>query len=186
MEDKELEFKVFLLKNICLENMNKLKESEEEYLKQLELETVLRNKKLLLTNLIENYRKQKNFENAKKYMIEYINILNLFPEKENQNAYWLLGRLFKDLGELISAKLYYLRGILIGVNIGEEYFDSENYFKMLEEYIVLCDSYTEVFEVEKIYNKAISVIFNLKTRFIFIKKYLELEKIDDVKRIVSI
>lgn len=184
--DTSLEFKVFLLKNICLENIDELKKSEEEYLQRLKIEVLIKNKKLLLTNLIENYRKQQNFENTKKYMIEYINILNLFTEKENQNAYWLLGRLFRDLGEVISSKLYYLRAILIGINLGEECFDSENYYIMFGEYIELCDDYSEIFEIENIYNNMIKIIPNLQVRFIFVKKYLELGLIDDVKRIVRI
>ena len=134
----EIEFKVFLLKNICLENLGEFYESEGKYLEHLEKETNEKNKKLLLTNLIENYRKQKEINKIKNYMVDYIKTLNLFSEEENQNAYWLLGRLFRDLDENISAKLYYLRGILIGVNIGKEYFDSENYYLMLEEYIEIC------------------------------------------------
>lgn len=184
--DEKFEFKVFLLKNICLENMNELKKSEEIYLKRLKIETVVKHKKLLLTNLIENYRKQNNFESAKKNMIEYINILNNFTEKENQNSYWLLGRLFKDFGETISSKLYYLRGILIGINLGDECFDSENYYTMFSEYLELCDNYNEIVEVEYIYNEMIKSIFNLQIRFLFVKKYLELERIDDVKRIIKI
>ena len=182
----EIEFKVFLLKNICLENLGEFYESEDKYLERLEKETNEKNKKLLLTNLIENYRKQKEFNKIKNYMVDYIKILNLFSEEENQNAYWLLGRLFRDLDENISAKLYYLRGILIGVNIGKEYFDSENYYLMLEEYIEICETYDEVLEVEKIYNETIKIIFNLRTRFVFVKKYLELSKVEDVKRIISI
>ena len=119
-------------------------------------------------------------------MVEYIKILSLFSEEENQNAYWLLGRLFRDLGESTSTKLYYLRGILIGINLGEEYFDPENYYTMLEEYIVICETYTEVIEAEKLYDKAIKIIFNLRTRFVFVRKYLELEKLEDVKRITNI
>ena len=182
----EIEFKVFLLKNICLENLGEFYESEGKYLEHLEKETNEKNKKLLLTNLIENYRKQKEFNKIKNYMVDYIKTLNLFSEEENQNAYWLLGRLFRDLDENISAKLYYLRGILIGVNIGKEYFDSENYYLMLEEYIEICETYDEVLEVEKIYNETIKIIFNLRTRFVFVKKYLELSKVEDVKRIISI
>ncbi|MEG0234707.1 MAG: helix-turn-helix transcriptional regulator [Cetobacterium sp.] len=182
----EIEFKIFLLKNICLENLGDFHKSERKYIEYLEKETNEKNKKLLLTNLIENYRKQKEFNKIKNYMVDYIKILNLFSEEENQNAYWLLGRLFRDLDENISAKLYYLRGILIGVNIGKEYFDSENYYIMLEEYIEICETYDEVIEVEKIYNETIKVIFNLRTRFVFVKKYLELDKVEDVKRIISI
>lgn len=182
----EIEFKIFLLKNICLENLGDFHKSERKYIEYLEKETNEKNKKLLLTNLIENYRKQKEFNKIKNYMVNYIKILNLFLEEENQNAYWLLGRLFRDLDENISAKLYYLRGILIGVNIGKEYFDSENYYIMLEEYIEICETYDEVIEVEKIYNETIKVIFNLRTRFVFVKKYLELDKVEDVKRIISI
>lgn len=182
----ELEFKVVLLKNICLENLGHFKESERAYINYLEKDISKRNKKLLLTNLIENYRKQKKFDKVEKYIVDYLKSLRLFSEEENQNAYWLLGRLFRDLGEKISAKLYYLRGILAGVNLGKEYFDSENYYMMLEEYIEICETYDEVMEVEKIYNKSVEVIFNLQTKFIFVKKYLELEKIEDVKRIISI
>lgn len=184
--NSEIEFKVFLLKNICLENLGGFYESEGRYLERLEKETNEKNKKLLLTNLIENYRKQKEFNKIKNYMVDYIKILNLFSEEENQNAYWLLGRLFRDLGENISSKLYYLKGILSEVNLGKEYFDSENYYTMLEEYIELCETYDEVIEAEKIYNEAIKIIFNLRIRFVFVRKYLKLEKIEDVKRISNI
>ncbi|MGL5202132.1 MAG: tetratricopeptide repeat protein [Cetobacterium sp.] len=184
--NREPEFKVFLLKNICLENLGNYEESEKRYIEYLENETNKKTRKLLLTNLIENYRKQKKFDEARKYMVEYIKILSLFSEEENQNAYWLLGRLFRDLGESTSTKLYYLRGILIGINLGEEYFDPENYYTMLEEYIVICETYTEVIEAEKLYDKAIKIIFNLRTRFVFVRKYLELEKLEDVKRITNI
>lgn len=184
--NREIEFKVFLLKNICLENLGEFYESEDKYLERLEKETNEKNKKLLLTNLIENYRKQKEFNKIKNYMVDYIKILNLFSEEENKNAYWLLGRLFRDLDENISAKLYYLKGILSKINLGKEYFDSENYYTMLEEYIELCETYDEVIEAEKIYNETIKKIFNLRIRFVFVRKYLELEKIADVKRISNI
>ncbi|MGL4865054.1 MAG: helix-turn-helix domain-containing protein [Cetobacterium sp.] len=184
--NREIEFKVFLLKTICLENLGDFYESERRYIEYLETEINEKNKKLLLTNLIENYRKQKEFNKVKNYMIDYIKILNLFSEEENQNAYWLLGRLFRDLGENVSAKLYYLKGILSKVNLRKEYFDSENYYTMLEEYIKICETYDEVIEAEKIYNEAITIIFNLRTRFVFVRKYLELGKIEDIKRISNI
>lgn len=182
----EIEFKVFLLKNICLENLGDFYKSERKYIEYIERETNEKNKKLLLTNLIENYRKQKEFNKIRNYMVNYIKILNLFSEEENQNAYWLLGRLFRDLGENISSKLYYLKGILSEVNLGKEYFDSENYYTMLEEYIELCETYDEVIEAEKIYNEAIKIIFNLRTKFVFVRKYLELGRIEDVKRIANV
>lgn len=184
--DKELEFKVFLLKNICLENLKNYEKSEIRYIEYLKKDISEKNRKLLQTNLIENYRKQQKFNEAKKYMVDYIKTLSLFPEDENQNAYWLLGRLFRDLGENTSAKLYYLRGILIGINLGKEYFDSENYYTMIEEYVEICETYEEVIDAEKKYIKSVQIIFNLRTRFIFVKKYLELGKIEDIKRIINI
>lgn len=184
--DKELEFKVFLLKNICLENLKNYEKSEIRYIEYLKKYISEKNRKLLQTNLIENYRKQQKFNEAKKYMVDYIKTLSLFPEDENQNAYWLLGRLFRDLGENTSAKLYYLRGILIGINLGKEYFDSENYYTMIEEYVEICETYEEVIDAEKKYIKSVQIIFNLRTRFIFVKKYLELGKIEDIKRIINI
>lgn len=182
--DKKLEFRVLLLKGVCLENNGILVQAEKIYNSLLEKEDELKNIKILKTNLMENWRKQNEYGKIRSNLFEYEKLINKFSPDENHIAYYLLGRIFMYFGEKITGKMYYLKSISIDFKIGNENFESRKYFSALKEYINLCDTKQELNDAKQFFLKNNEIISNDTIRFEFIKRYLSLGLIDEISDVL--